>query len=94
MNDESIQKHSVPLTAMPSSNLSAMRNDLIKESVVELKSERYVFIEDYAFSSPSTAAGVIKGGSANGRDDWKDKHGVSLKQIQTTASNSVENNNA
>lgn len=76
------------------SYMSAMRNDLIKESVVELKSERYVFIEDYAFSSPSTAAGVIKGGSANGRDDWKDKHGVSLKQIQTTASNSVENNNA
>jgi hypothetical protein len=70
--------------------LSVMRKDLIEKSVVELKSNRYVFIEDYAFSSPSTAAGVIKGGSANGRDDWRDKHGLSLKQLQAASSTSED----
>jgi hypothetical protein len=70
--------------------LSVMRKDLIEKSVVELKSDRFVFIEDYAFSSPSTAAGVIKGGSANGRDDWKDKHGLSLKQLQAASSTSED----
>ncbi|TWU08374.1 GIY-YIG nuclease family protein [Stieleria varia] len=70
--------------------LSVMRKDLIEKCVVELRSDRYVFIEGYAFSSPSSAAGVIKGGSANGRDDWKDKDGVSLKTLQSAASTSED----
>lgn len=66
--------------------LTVMRKDLIEKNVVELRSDRYAFLDDYAFSSPSTAAGVVQGRSANGRDDWKDKHGVSLKTLQSAAS--------
>ena len=38
--------------------------------------------QDYSFNSPSTAAGVLLGRSANGRTEWKDKKGHSLKEIQ------------
>ena len=41
-----------------------------------------VFAQDYAFSSPSTAAGVVLGRSANGRTEWKDQQGRTLKAIQ------------
>lgn len=39
-----------------------------------------MFTQDYP--SPSTAAGVVVGGSANGRTAWKNEHGVTLKKLQ------------
>ena len=41
---------------------------------------------DYTFNSPSTAAGVMLGRSANGRVEWKDATGRTLKDLQTAAS--------
>ena len=41
--------------------------------------------QDYTFSSPSMAAGVMLARSSNGRADWKDEHGRSLKAIQQLA---------
>ena len=35
-----------------------------------------------AFSSPSTAAAVVLGRSANGRIEWKDAHGRTVKWLQ------------
>ena len=32
-------------------------------------------VEDYSFSSPSLAASVLLGRSANGRIEWKDEQG-------------------
>ncbi len=43
---------------------------------------KLVFTQDFRFSSPSTAAGVLVGGSANGRLAWKDASGQTLKAIQ------------
>ncbi|MGP9551244.1 MULTISPECIES: GIY-YIG nuclease family protein [unclassified Halomonas] len=43
---------------------------------------KMVFTQDFRFSSPSTAAGVLVGGSANGRLAWKDANGKTLKAIQ------------
>lgn len=43
---------------------------------------KLVFTQDFRFSSPSTAAGVLVGGSANGRLAWKDASGKTLKAIQ------------
>ena len=40
--------------------------------------------QDYTFDSPSTAAGVLLGRSTNGRVEWKDAEGLTLKQIQTS----------
>ena len=36
---------------------------------------------DHAFSSSSTAASVIYGGSASGPAMWKDENGVSLGEL-------------
>jgi hypothetical protein len=46
-------------------------NQLVDEGVLLLDGgEHYVFGEDYAFSSPSAAAAVVCGRSANGRTAW------------------------
>ncbi|TXI89048.1 MAG: DUF4357 domain-containing protein, partial [Burkholderiaceae bacterium] len=34
------------------------------------------------FSSPSTAAAIVLGRSANGRVEWKESSGRTLKEIQ------------
>lgn len=39
----------------------------------------------YVFSSPSTAAAVVLGRSANGRTQWKDEKGRTLKELQALA---------
>jgi hypothetical protein len=44
--------------------------------------EGYRFTQDYVFSSPSTAAAVVLGRSANGRIEWKDEQGRTLKALQ------------
>ena len=42
----------------------------------------YRFSQDYVFTSPSTAAAVVLGRSANGRIEWKDGQGRTLKELQ------------
>lgn len=50
--------------------------DKLKTSGVIMPSgSNYTFVEDYAFSSPSAAAAVISGRSANGRTAWKTPEG-------------------
>jgi hypothetical protein len=44
-----------------------------------------VFTKDAEFSSPSAAAAVIHGGSANGLIAWKSENGTSLKQLDEQA---------
>jgi len=50
----------------------------------------YRFTQDYAFSSPSTAAAVVLGRSANGRIEWKDGLGRTLKELQEKQTDDVE----
>lgn len=61
-----------------------LRLDLIEDGVFDISGEPWVFAQDYTFSSPSTAAAVILGRSANGRIEWKDSAGRTLKAIQET----------
>jgi hypothetical protein len=42
-----------------------------------------VFDQDYEFTSPSMAASIVLGRSANGRDEWKNSKGKSLKDLQS-----------
>ncbi len=51
------------------------REGLIKDNIIK----DWVFTKDYLFSSPSTAAGVIMGRSANGLIEWKKKDGTTIK---------------
>lgn len=45
---------------------------------------RWVFTADHEFSSPSAAAAVIHGGTANGRTAWKDAQGRMLKELEAS----------
>lgn len=63
-----------------------LRADLIRNGVLMEKNQSYVFAQDYTFSSPSTAVAVVLGRSANGRVEWKDKNGRTLKDLQNANS--------
>jgi len=59
------------------------RNKLIEEGILIERNDKWVFGKDTEFSSPSAAAAVIHGGSANGLTAWKDKSGKLLKEIES-----------
>lgn len=63
-------------------NLSTLRKDLLAQGVIVDSGLRYAFAQDQVFKSPSSASGVILGRSANGRIEWKNIDGKTLKQIQ------------
>lgn len=63
----------------------ARRKELIDDGTLIEKDGVLVFTKDVEFSSPSAAAAVIHGGSANGLIAWKTKDGVSLKQLDEQA---------
>lgn len=62
--------------------LIELRKSLIDKGVLVTDGETYRLSQDYTFNSPSTAAGVMLGRPSNGRAEWKDSKGRSLKEIQ------------
>lgn len=60
-----------------------IRRALMDEGVVTPSGPSLVFQEDYTFPSPSQAAMVVLGRTANGRVEWKTSDGVTLKSLQT-----------
>lgn len=62
--------------------LVELRKALLSQGVLEPAGSGYRMTQDYTFNSPSTAAGVLLGRSANGRTEWKDAKGRTLKEIQ------------
>jgi hypothetical protein len=54
---------------------------LIADGTLIEKDGVWVFTKDTEFSSPSAAAVVVHGGSANGLIAWKNQEGKTLKQI-------------
>ena len=61
---------------------SRIRKDLIEKEFVKQTEKGLEFMEDYEFTSPSQAGAVILGYSVNGRTFWKDKKGVTLKELE------------
>ncbi len=61
----------------------SQRNRLIEEKELIEKDRKLVFTKDVEFSSPSAAAAVIHGGSANGLMAWKNNHGKTLKDLES-----------
>ena len=59
-----------------------MRQALIDTKVLVPVETSYQFSQDYGFSSPSMAAGVVLGRPPNGRIEWKTKDGKTLKMVQ------------
>ena len=62
-----------------------MRQSLMDSGIFAQDQDALVMTQDYTFTSPTTAAGVLLGKSVNGRDEWKDSQGRSLKNIQAQA---------
>jgi hypothetical protein len=73
--------------------MSTRRHDLLTQGVIVDEGPHYVFTTDHPFGSPSTAAGVILGRAANGRIEWKNAEGKTLKQLQAEAANEEMNGN-
>jgi hypothetical protein len=63
-------------------NTVALRKRLIQEGTLIEKDGVFVFVKDVEFSSPSAAAAVIHGGSANGLTAWKNESGTTLKELE------------
>ena len=62
--------------------MAAIRRDLLAQGVMVADGDTYRFTQDYDLGSPSTAAGVLLGRAANGRLEWRDGGGRTLKSIQ------------
>ncbi|RPJ11723.1 MAG: GIY-YIG nuclease family protein [Deltaproteobacteria bacterium] len=58
------------------------RNRLIEDGTLVEEREHLKFTRDAEFSSPSAAATVVHGGSANGLLAWKSKGGKTLKELE------------
>jgi hypothetical protein len=71
------------------SYLHDIRASLVARGLFELQNGFYILKEPFVFNSPSTAAGVMLGRSANGRTEWKDSKGITLKELQEKQSGSV-----
>lgn len=61
--------------------LKVKRKELIDSKKVQIIDGEYIVIEDLLFSSPSLAADIVTGRSANGLIEWKNEHGVILKNL-------------
>lgn len=63
--------------------MNKLRSKLIEEKVIIEENEKLILQTDYLFSSPSTAAAIVMGRSANGLVEWKSSKGKSLKDIES-----------
>ena len=72
---------SIAVSTVPSmpANLLKLRNDLIEKGIID---SEWRFVRDHIFTSPSLAAAVVMGRSANGRTEWKTADNKSLKAIE------------
>jgi hypothetical protein len=58
------------------------RTDLLASGVLIPVGELMRFTQDYTFSSPSMASTIVLGRASNGRIEWKDGEGRTLKSLQ------------
>jgi hypothetical protein len=61
---------------------SEMRSSLTTQNILKESNGAIIFTEDYLFKSPSSAAAVILGHSANGWKHWKNAKGKSLDEVK------------
>jgi hypothetical protein len=74
----------IALDTVPSfpKGFNALRDELLQSEIIIKDNDKLRFSSDYLFSSPSAAAAVIMGRSANGLIEWKDASGKELKSIE------------
>ena len=57
------------------------REELIGTGVLSATKDGYRFERDWAFGTPSAAAAIVSGGSANGWVEWKNGSGQTLDEV-------------
>jgi hypothetical protein len=62
--------------------LVQLRDQLLDQGILVDKGDGLWLAQDYVFNSPSTAAGVFLGRAANGRTEWRDSDGRTLKELE------------
>lgn len=83
-----VQKNShSPKDEVPSTpdGVRVLRASLKSQGLLVEDGDHLRLTQDYTFSSPSIAAAVMLGRSANGRIEWKDANGRNLRMIQDSA---------
>jgi len=68
-------------------NFINLRNKLIDEEAIVKNNHSFEFVDDFIFSSPSTAASIVLGRNANGLTEWKLKNGKTLKEFESNSVN-------
>jgi hypothetical protein len=66
-------------------SVGRQRDALQADGVIRLTETELVFLKDHLFSSPSTAGGLIVGGSNNGRISWRNADGQSINDLEAIA---------
>lgn len=72
-------------TASSPDALMRMREQLIRQGVLARQDNQVELLQDYEFQLPSQAAALLLARSANGRLEWKDATGITLKEHQERA---------
>ncbi|RLC29132.1 GIY-YIG nuclease family protein [Candidatus Woesebacteria bacterium] len=77
-----IKGSEIATSTVPSmtSSFINLRQKMIEQGVIKKNNGKLIFTKDFLFSSPSTAATIVLGRNANGRIEWKDKKGKTLKE--------------
>lgn len=65
-------------------NLVKYRDNLYADGTI---TSNHMFSKDCIFTSPSYAAAIVMGRSANGRTEWKTKEGMTFKQVEEKNNN-------
>lgn len=65
-------------------NFLTLRQNLINQGVLGDRGEFLEFLDDYIFSSPSTASSIVLGRNSNGLTEWKLNNGKTLKDFEAT----------
>jgi hypothetical protein len=80
-------------TASIGAGFKKRRAQLVDTGLFQLDGGVYRLVEDTLFTSPTTAACVLLGRQANGRTEWKDINGITLKENQASAAKAADNFN-
>jgi hypothetical protein len=70
-----------------------LRDTLLYEGILVEDGDHVHLVRSYLFDSPSAAASVLTGGHKNGRTEWRDGRGRTLKELQERAAPTTETTN-
>lgn len=72
-----------PVVSSFSPSANKLRESLLQKKQLVFNENELILADDQVFSSPSTAADIVMGRSANGLTEWKLKSGKSLREVES-----------